>query len=210
MKTKIEKKLSVDWYKKSSRTFLGLSKNYTRSRESLKKAFFEKQQQGYSGRTERNKSMNLKVGDFHVNQRLYKSLGFTYCFFFEKWKLWWTLSLHLQNWFETWPIIASNISQTDINGNLKEAFLSVNSKVNWGKFVHELNIKEGFLHYSLLYFLSTAQCWLKRCLFVISFVLIVLLTLRVYWLKELFCLSTFGGKTGVAKYGVFACAPTGC
>ena len=85
---KNRKKLSVDWYKKSSRTFLELSKNYTRSRESLKKAFFEKQQQGYSGRTERNKSMNLKVGDFHVNQRLYKSLGFTYCFFFEKWKLW--------------------------------------------------------------------------------------------------------------------------
>ena len=25
--------------------------------------------------------MNLKVGDFHVNQRLYKSLGFTNCFF---------------------------------------------------------------------------------------------------------------------------------
>lgn len=48
--------------------------------------------------------------------------------------------------FETWPIIASNISQTDIKGNLKEAFLSVNSKVNWGKFVHELNIKNGFLH----------------------------------------------------------------
>ena len=81
MKTKIEKKLSVDWYKKSSRKFLELSKNYTRSRQSLKKTFIEKQHQGYSGRTERNKSMNLKVGDFHVNQRLYKSLGFTYCFF---------------------------------------------------------------------------------------------------------------------------------
>ena len=24
--------------------------------------------------------MNLKVGDFHVNQRLYKSLGFTFFF----------------------------------------------------------------------------------------------------------------------------------
>ena len=84
MKTKIEKKLSVDWYKKSSRTFLELSKNYTRSRESLKKVFFEKQHQGHSGRTERNKSMDLKVGDFHVNQRLYKSLGFTCFFFLEK------------------------------------------------------------------------------------------------------------------------------
>lgn len=81
------------------------------------------------------------------------------------------------------------MSQTDINGNLKEAFLSVNSKVNWGKFVHELNIKKGFLHCSLQYFLSTAQCWLECCLFVISFVLVVLLTLRVYWRNELFCLS---------------------
>ena len=56
--------------------------------------------------------------------------------------------------------------------------------------MHELNIKEGFLHCSLQYFLSTAQCWLKRCLFVISFVLIVLLTLRVDWCNELFCLSS--------------------
>ena len=67
--------------------------------------------------------------------------------------------------FETWPIIASNISQTDIKGNLKEAFLSVNSKVNWGKFVHELNIKNGFLHYSLQYFLSTDQCGLWSVVF---------------------------------------------
>ena len=67
--------------------------------------------------------------------------------------------------FETWPIIASNISQTDIKGNLKEAFLSANSKVNWGKFVHELNIKNDFLHYSLQYFLSTDQCWLWSVVF---------------------------------------------
>lgn len=70
--------------------------------------------------------MNLKVGDFHVNQRLYKSLGFTYCFFGKMEAL---VNIKLKM-FETWPIIASNISQTDIKGNLKEAFLSVNSKVN--------------------------------------------------------------------------------
>ena len=122
--------------------------------------------------------------------------------------------------FETWPIIASNISQTDIKGNLKEAFLSVNSKVNWGKFVHELNIKNGFLHYSLQYFLSTAQAGSEALSFcnILCFDCIThIKSLLAQWafsfvkffVKFPLCFSFkffkirfFGGKTEVAKYSV--------